>query len=89
MSTNHDPLPTTHHGIATSTSFDRRGPDTNLLIRQVTRRDGRLSLRATLWLAFGLGIFSTMLTLSSTVTDFSLGEQSCSWLVGSYICLPR
>ncbi|NDJ78108.1 MAG: hypothetical protein GYB65_17810 [Chloroflexi bacterium] len=42
--------------IDAATGFDRWGPDANPLIRTLKHREGWLSLRVSLWLAFGLGL---------------------------------
>jgi hypothetical protein len=61
--------------IDTLTGFDRWGPRANPLIRQTLRRETRLSLRAALWIAFGIGLaglaISTWQTLRATTDDLS------------------
>jgi hypothetical protein len=42
--------------IDARTGFDRWGPDANPLVRRVKRQSARLSLRAGLWLAVGIGL---------------------------------
>jgi hypothetical protein len=61
------------------TGFDRWGPDTNPLMAQLKRQPSRLSLRALLWLAFGLGILglaaATGITVYASASDLSTAER--------------
>jgi hypothetical protein len=65
--------------IDARTGFDRRGPDANPLIIQLKRQPTRLSLRATLWLAFGLGMIglaaATGITFYTSASDLSSAER--------------
>ena len=49
-------------GVDARTGFDRWGPPSNPLIRRLTRRPTRLTLRGALWLAFGLGLGTLAIT---------------------------
>jgi hypothetical protein len=65
--------------IDARTHFARWGPDANPLIVQLKRQPTRLSLRATLWLAFGLGmiglITATGITVYASASDLSSAER--------------
>jgi hypothetical protein len=80
-------------GIDTRTGFDRWGPDTNPVIRRLKRQETRLSLRAGLWLAFGLGIvglwFGARLALRVNTYDIGTIDMIVlvfGWL--AYFALP-
>jgi hypothetical protein len=79
--------------IDTRTRFARWGPDGNPLIVQLKRQPTRLSLRALLWLAFGLGMLglagATASTLYAPGSRLSGAEQTvfvAGW--AAYLAAP-
>jgi hypothetical protein len=79
--------------IDSRTRFARWGPDANPLIVQLKRQPTRLSLRAMLWLAFGLGMLGLAAATGSTLyapgSRLSGAEQTvfvAGWAV--YLAAP-